>query len=98
MTPDEITALGHRHGTEYTDHTCQLDPADYDMALEWCHTADAGTWHDYYLPGAFDETPCDLNTEGWSWGELAKYETAWIDGYLERTTELCRNVIEKVSA
>ena len=98
MTTETITEQGHRHGAEYADHMWQLDPAEYDMALEWCHNADAGTLHDYHLPGAFDETPSDLNTEGWSWGELADYQGAWETGYLERTTELCRNFIERESA
>jgi len=96
MTLDEIIAQGHRHGTEYADHTWILDPADYDMALEWCHTADAGTLAtDYDLPDdAADAIPGDLDTAGWSWGELAEYQAAWQAGYFERTTELCRDVIE----
>lgn len=91
MTPTE---LGRQHGDDYAVETWHADPADYDTATEWCSTAAAGTLHDYYLPSPFDETPNDLDTAGWSWGELADYENAWTQAYLFRTTELMRGVID----
>jgi hypothetical protein len=100
MTTETITEQGHRHGTEYADDKWQLDPADYDLAVEWCRSADAGTLAtDYDLPDdAADAIPADLDTAGWSWGELADYQGAWEAAYYARTTELCRAVIEQVNA
>lgn len=100
MTPDEITEQGHRHGSEYAYDTWQTDPADYELALAWCLTATAGTLHDTYgLPeDAIDAIPCDLNTEGWCWQELADYQGAWETAYYDTTTELCRNVIHLATA
>lgn len=97
---ETITEQGHRHGTEYADYTWQLDPADYDMALEWCRSADAGTvTTDYDLPeDHIDAIDPELDTDGWSWGDVADYQAAWIAAYYARTTELCRAVIEQVNA
>lgn len=92
-TLDEITSLAYRHGYEAADYYWQLDPAEWDHAVEWVRTAETGTLHDYDIPGPFDEIPADLNTEGWSWGELAEYGGAWELGYLDRTTELCEHLI-----
>lgn len=47
---------------------------------------------------AADAIPGDLDTAGWSWGELADYQGAWEQGFYARLTELCRNVIEQVNA
>jgi hypothetical protein len=94
MKTVDITELAYRHGFDAADHFWQVDPADEDMAAEWVRNAEAGTLHDYALPGAFDEMPADLDTEGWSWSDLAEYGTAWESGYIARTTELCRKVIE----
>jgi hypothetical protein len=93
------TQQGRRHGSEYADYTWQLDPADYALAVEWCATADAGNLAtEYGLPENYqDAMPADLNTEGWSWGELADYQYAWEDAYYQRITELCHQVIEQVS-
>ena len=93
MKTIDIAELGYRHGFDAADHFWQVDPADEEMAAEWVRNAEAGTMHDYALPNAFDEMPADLNTEGWSWGDLAEYGTAWECGYLERTTQLCRKII-----
>lgn len=100
MTTETITEQGHRHGSDYADHTWQLDPADYDMAYDWCAAAEDGTLSTIYdIPeDAADAIPADLDTAGWSWGELADYQAAWQAGYFERTTELCRNLIEQVNA
>lgn len=96
MTTETITEQGHRHGSEYADHTWQLDPADYDMAYDWCAAAEDGTLSTIYdIPeDAADAIPGDLDTAGWSWAELADYQAAWEVGYFERTTELCRVVID----
>ena len=99
MTTETITEQGHRHGAEYADHHWQIWPAHHTEAIEWCAAADAGTVHEYGLPDdAADAIPCDLDTDGWSWGELADYQGAWETAFYARMTELCRNVIEKVSA
>jgi hypothetical protein len=89
----EIEQMAYEHGVEAAHHYWQLDPAEYDAALEWQRTAAAGTLHDYDLPGPFDELPADLNTEGWSWTDLWYYEQAWKHGYFGETTKLCRNLI-----
>ena len=95
MTTETITEQGHRHGSDYADHTWQIDPADYELALKWCLSAVRGKLHEHPLPDdAADAIPGDLDTAGWSWGELAEYQAAWQAGYFERTTELCRDVIE----
>lgn len=90
----EIEQMAYNYGTEAAHHFWQLDPAEYDHAVEWVRTAEAGTLHDYAIPGPFDEIPADLNTEGWSWSDLWYYEKAWESGYLDETTKLCRQVIE----
>jgi hypothetical protein len=91
----EIEQMAYEHGVEAAHHYWQLDPAEYDAALEWQRTAAAGTLHDYDIPGPFDELPADLNTEGWSWSDLADYGAAWEQGYLWETTKLCGQVIAK---
>ncbi len=99
MTTETITEQGHRHGIEYADHTWQIDPAHYTEAVEWCAAAEAGTLHEYGLPDdAADAIPAELDTAGWSWGELADYQGAWEQGFYARLTELCRNLIEQVNA
>lgn len=100
MTTETIIEQGHRHGTEYADHTWFIDPACYELASEWCASADNGTLeYDYELPDdAIDAIPCDLDTAGWSWGELADYQGAWEQGFYARTTDLCRAVIEQATA
>ncbi len=99
MTTETIIKQGHRHGSDYADHTWQLDPADYEQAIDWCAAAEDGTLSTIYdIPDdAADAIPGDLDTAGWSWQELADYQGAWETGYFERTTELCRNVIEKAT-
>ena len=89
----QIERMAYDYGVEAAHYYWQLDPAEYDMATEWVRNADAGTLHDYEIPGPFDELPADLNTEGWSWSDLADYGAAWESGYLNATTELCRNVL-----
>lgn len=93
MNTEDIHALARRHGTEAAHHFWQLDPAEYDMATEWVRNADAGTMQEYDIPGPFDEMPCDLNTDGWDWDDIATYGAAWEAAYLNATTELCRQVI-----
>jgi glutamyl/glutaminyl-tRNA synthetase len=44
---------------------------------------------------AADAIPADLDTAGWSWDELAEYQSAWLDSYRETVTELCRNLIHE---
>ena len=92
-TQQQIRDMAYNYGTEAAHHFWQLDPAEWDHAVEWVRTADAGTLHDYDLPGPFDELPADLNTEGWSWTDLWYYEQAWKQGYLNETTQLCRKLI-----
>jgi hypothetical protein len=92
-TRDEIEVIAYQHGLDAADHYWQLDPAEWDMAVEWVRNADAGTLHNYQIPGPFDEIPADLNTEGWSWSDLADYGGAWELGYMDRTTELCQQLI-----
>ena len=89
----EIERMAYNYGVEAAHHYWQLDPAEYDMAVEWVRNAEAGTLHDYDIPGPFDELPADLNTEGWSWSDLADYGAAWEQGYLDETTKLCRKEI-----
>jgi hypothetical protein len=89
----QIERMAYDYGVEAAHHYWQLDPAEYDMATEWVRNADAGTLHNYEIPGPFDELPANLNTEGWSWSDLWYYEQAWNQGYLNATTELCRNLI-----
>jgi len=89
----KIIEMAYNYGTEAAHHYWQLNPAEWDHAVEWVRTADAGTLHDYDLPGPFDELPADLNTEGWSWTDLWYYEQAWKQGYLNETTQLCRKLI-----
>jgi hypothetical protein len=90
----EIERMAYNYGVEAAHHFWQIDPAEYDMAVEWVRNAEAGTLHDNYdIPGPFDEIPNDLNTEGWSWSDLADYGAAWEQGYLDETTALCRQVI-----
>jgi hypothetical protein len=93
MKTVDITELAYRNGTEAAHHFWQLDPAEYDAAVEWVRSFGAGTIHDYDLPGPFDEMPADLNTEGWSWGDLAEYGTAWEQAYIWETAKLCGQVI-----
>jgi hypothetical protein len=88
----KIVQMAYDYGCEAAHHYWQLDPAEWDHAVEWVRNAEAGTLHNYDLPGPFDELPADLNTEGWSWSDLWYYEQAWNQGYLNATTELCRNV------
>ena len=92
-TPDQITEMAYNYGTEAAHHFWQLDPAEYDAAVEWVRTAEAGTLHDYAIPGPFDEIPAGLNTEGWSWLDMAIYGDSWEQGYLDETTKLCRQLI-----
>jgi hypothetical protein len=89
----QIREMAYNYGCEAAHHFWQLDPADYDMATEWVRNAEAGTLHDYVLPNCDDATPADLDTRGWSWGDLAEYGAAWEQGYLDETTKLCREVI-----
>ena len=100
MTTETITEQGHRHGSEYADHTWQLDPADYDMAYDWCAAAEDGTLSNIYdLPeGYTDAIDPELDTSGWSWGDVADYQAAWVAAYYARTTDLCRAVIEQANA
>jgi len=93
----DIAALGARHGREYAEDSWQVDPADYGMAIQWCEAADNGTLAATYpIPEeAADAIPCDLDTAGWSWSELADYQGAWDRGFYERATELCRDVIAR---
>ena len=100
MTTETITEQGHRHGTEYANYAWWLDPADYNLALEWCQSADAGTLAtDYGIPDdAADAIPAELDTAGWSWAQLADYQGAWERAFYARVTELCRAVIEQVNA
>jgi hypothetical protein len=99
MDTQEIAALAARHGAEAAEHYWQLDPADHELAAEWVRNAEAGTLRDHYtaailaLEELWDEIPCDLDTEGWSWGELADYQGACEAAFLARTTELCREMI-----
>jgi hypothetical protein len=93
MDTEQIAALAARHGAEHADHYWQLDPADYELAAEWVRHAEAGTLADHYVAQVYDEMPSDLDTEGWSWGELADYQAACEAAYFARTTELCRKVI-----
>jgi hypothetical protein len=89
----EIESIAYQHGFNAADNFWQLDRPEYDHAVEWVRNAEAGTLHNYEIPGPFDELPADLNTEGWSWSDLWYYEKAWESGYLSRTTELCRKEI-----
>lgn len=100
MTTETITEQGHRHGSDYADYTWQIDPAEYDMAYDWCAAAEDGTLSTIYdIPeDAAAAIPADLDTAGWTWADLADYQAAWRAGYFERTTELCRNLIEQVNA
>lgn len=93
----DIAALGAKHGREYAEDSWQVDPADYDMAIQWCEAADNGTLAATYpIPeAAADAIPCDLDTAGWSWGEQVDYQVAWDHGFYERATELCRDVIAR---
>ena len=94
-TRAEIERMAYQHGLDAADHYWQLDAAEYEMAQLWVEHAEAGTLANHYeTPGPFDEIPTDLNTEGWSWSDLADYGAAWEQGYFDRTTELCRQVIE----
>jgi hypothetical protein len=92
-TRAEIEHMAYNYGTEAAHHYWQLDRPDYDTATEWVRNAEAGTLHDYAIPGPFDEIPADLNTEGWSWSDFWYYEKAWESGYLDETTKLCRKEI-----
>jgi hypothetical protein len=92
-TPQQIREMAYNYGTEAAHHFWQLDPAEWDHAVEWVRNAEAGTLHDYHLPNCDDAAPADLDTTGWSWADLAEYSTAWEQGYLNETTELCRNLI-----
>lgn len=100
MRRDEIVALGYQHGGDYADHHWQIWPAHYTEAVEWCAAAEAGTVHLYGLPDldAQDEIPADIDTAEWSWEEMAEYQRAWDQAFYARLTELCRNVIEAVTA
>ena len=100
MTTETITEQGHRHGSEYADHHWQIWPAHYTEAVEWCAAAENGTLSTIYdIPeDAAAAIPADLDTAGWTWADLADYQAAWQAGYFERTTELCRAVIEQVNA
>ncbi len=99
VTHDELYALATRHGREAAENYWVTDPAEPEHAREWIRTAETGTLHDYVLPSPFDDfMPSDLSTEGWSWGELADYEGYWLGAYLERTTELMREVVAKEGA
>ena len=89
----QIKRMAYDYGVEAAHHYWQLDPAEWDHAVEWVRSAGAGALHNYEIPGPFDEIPADLNTEGWSWSDLWYYERAWNRGYLNATTELCRQVI-----
>lgn len=93
MTP---TGLGREHGEQYAVELWHADPADYDTAREWCLSDEAGTLtEDYPLPEeAADAIPCDLHTEGWSWGELADYQGAWEAAYYTATTNLMRGLLD----
>lgn len=99
MSPEEITELGRRHGSEYAEYHWQIWPADDDEAREWCAAVDAGTVREYPLPeDAADAIPADLDTAGWSWGELADYQAAWEDAFYGRCTELCRDLLARSEA
>ena len=93
-TPDQITEMAYNYGTEAAHHFWQLDPAEYDHAVEWVRTAEAGTLHDNYdIPSCDDCAPADLDTRGWSWLDICLYGDSWEQGYLDETTKLCRQVI-----
>ena len=92
-TQQQIRDMAYDYGVEAAHHFWQLDAAEYDHAVEWVRTAEAGTLHDYDLPNCDDAAPADLDTRGWSWGDLAEYSAAWEQGYLDETTKLCRQVI-----
>jgi hypothetical protein len=90
----KIVQMAYDYGVEAAHHYWQLDPAEWDHAVEWVRKAETGGGPaDYDLPGPFDELPADLNTEGWSWTDLWYYEQAWKHGYFGETTKLCRNLI-----
>jgi hypothetical protein len=46
------------------------------------------------LPNCDDAPPADLDTTTWSTADRYAYEAAWLNGYLDETTKLCRQVIE----
>lgn len=91
-----VIELGREHGEQYAIELWHADPADYDTAREWCLSDEAGTLtDDYPLPEeATDAIPCDLHTEGWSWGELADYQGAWQAAYYAATTNLMRGLLD----
>ena len=92
--PTEIETIGYANGVEAAHHFWVMDPAQYAMAVEWVRHAAAGDLAEHYeIPSPDDCLPGDLNTEGWSWGELIDYQAEWERGYLNETTELCRQVI-----
>jgi len=94
-TQQQIRDMAYDYGVEAAHHFWQLDPAEYDAAVEWVRSFGAGTLHDNYdIPSCDDCAPADLDTRGWSWGDLAEYSAAWEQGYLDETTKLCRQVIE----
>jgi hypothetical protein len=93
---EAIKEQGWQHGAEYAEHKWVTDPADYERALEWCLSAVRNKLDEHELPDdAADAIPGDLDTAGWSWGELAEYQSAWLDSYRETVTELCRNLIHE---
>jgi hypothetical protein len=96
VTHAELHELATGHGRDAAENYWVTDPAEPEHAREWIRTAEAGTLHDYILPSPFEDfMPCDLSTEGWSWGELSDYEGYWLGAYLERTTELMRQLLAK---
>lgn len=92
-TQQQIREMAYNYGTEAAHHFWQLDPAEYDHAVEWVRTAETGTLHDYVIPNCDDAPPADLDTTTWSWADRSEYATAWEQGYLDETTKLCRQVI-----